>query len=372
MYVVNLKISNHEDAADLIKKYHTPLTTHFYNKEHFSSTEHLATPEEGREYLDLLLELAKTFPSNNLEFVRLNGACFLTVARLMAIAEIELSEHDKQHILDYTTVKYDSDYLNYACQIRDAYTMVRYISDFWDQVSMLESYYQEMSALLNQIGALPCFRLVKRLRLAHRCGWRQEWIREKSTLIEHDYVPRLCQGINSNYQTNLECAHPLIFYHRPNQIAGKLFSDQQTEDTVRTECESCDLYRQIGDENLARLLDLSPGFNMESFIFHPYTGEQIVGDERKQRALAIYPELTPYYDKFLLFDPSDNGDGYVSDSEIHRSIRGFAEIFDAEQYLPMANYSRRQKISSDHPESQMSAEELATANAILEFIESTK
>lgn len=373
MFVVDLKINNHQGAADFIAKCHTSLTTHFYDEGHFDSTEHLATPEEAREFLDLLLELAKTFPEDNPEFVRMNGACFNTVACLMSIAGIKLSEYDKQHILDYTTVKYDSEYLNYACQIRDASIMARQISDFWDQVTMLESIYQKAAALLDQIDATSRLRLIKRFRLGYQYSLWLDEIRAKAALIGHDYVPRLCGGINSNYQSQLEYTHPLIFYHYPSGITDKLFPDKQTEDEVRAEWESCGLHSQFGDEKLARLLDLLPGFSMIYFVFHPDTGEQIVGDDRKQQVLAAYPELEPYYDKYLTFDLAYNdGNGYVQEWELERSIRDLAEVFDAKEYLPVANYSRRQTLPRGHAEDNMSAEELSAANAILEFMESVR
>lgn len=373
MFVVDLKISDHQSAANFIAKCHAPLTTHFYDKGHFSSTEHLATPEEARECLDLLLELAKTFPKDNPEFVRMNGACFNVVASLMAIAEIKLSEYDKQHILDYTTAEYDSEYLNYACQIRDASIMIRQISDFWDQVTILESYYQEAATLLKRINATSRLRFIKRFRLGYQYSLWLDEIRAKSALIGYDYVPRLCDGINSNYQSNLEFTHPLIFYHHPSGITDKLFPDQQTEDEVRAEWESCGLHNQFGDEKLARLLDLLPGFSMSYFVFHPDTGKQIVGNDRKQQVLATYPELEPYYDKYLTFDLVDNdGNGYVQEWELEQSVRDLAEVFDAKEYLSTANYSRRQTLPRGHAEDNMSAEELSAANAILEFMEGVR
>ena len=378
MFMGFLEIRCHDDVTKITEALQTPLTTRFYDVDHFESAHCLATPAEAREYLDLLLELAKTFPEDNPRFIRYDGACFAIVARLMSIAGIKLSEYDKQHVLDYTTIKYDSDYLNYACQIRDADLMVDRIGDFWRFVALQEFHLQNAAQLNNQLANLSRLHFAKRLRLALELVRNLDRAENDAAFIFHQYEPRAREAINASYQSEMEHVYPLIFYHHPTKVTEKLFEDQQFERQILSEWQNCELHRKFDDKKLAQLLNLEPGFKTTVNVYHPETGEILFPkydakyERRREAILETYPELEPYYYPYIAFDFFDHSAGSSSEN-LRLIIRDLAGAFDAEAYLPMANYSQRETLlRKQYPKDEMSETELAMAETILEFMENAR
>lgn len=372
-------VKSHTDAQKLIEHFNTPLTTHFYETD-FSTDkgyDHLPSTAEAQEFLDLLLELAKTFPQdNNPEFIRISNIDFQIALGLMQMAKVELSEHDKKHILNYATTElFDCEYLNYANQIRDAWTVVNNTADFWESIVRHESYCAEYQNYEDKLNTTPRWRLIKRFRLAYKeCYWSDE-IRSHAALLIHNYGPRALRSINEVYQTDLKYGFPLVFYHPPKLIKGQSLFNDEIAEQAQHEWETCALHTQFGDEKFARLVDLMPSFCQSVWVYIPGTEKDINSFTECTR---YYPEIAPYYHLLrnnIWMAPSDgHGWGRFDKDRIEHFNKIIAEAFHCEEYLDQANTTSRPDLlpaDNRRPEDYMSPTELKTAQTILRFMEST-
>lgn len=369
-------VKSHDDARKLIKRFNTPLTTHFYEDGYCEAEKgryHLPSTSEAQEFLDLLLELAKTFPQdNNPEFIRVSNIDFSIPLSLMQMAKVDLSEHDKMHVLNYATTElFDCEYLNYSNQIRDAWTIVNHTADFWEQVVAHESYCAQLQIYKNRFNALSHWHLIKRYCLLRKILWWNNEITSHATSLCQDYGPRALSGINEVYQTNLEYGYPLVFYHPPKLQEGQSLFDEGISKQAQDEWKTCALHTQFGDEKFARLLDLMQSFCQSAAIYMPDTETPLYSFTD---CVQYYPELAPYHHLLRInidMVPSDGRDWDRFDKGcIKRLNQSIAEVFHCEKYLDQANTSFRRLLpTGDHPEDNMTPEELNIAKSILNFME---
>lgn len=285
---------------------------------------YIGSIEEAREYLNLLLELSQTFIATNetkdadmiiildrprRPFITTNetkdaDAILRKVLKLLSIAGISLSDHDKGMVRQYSASRaipavpdFDSPYLKAADRLLDATYLVDILVDLWQKILLQRDYTTKAIKYERLLKVTPRWRLVKRFLIATKY---QDCLQEieywQAHLHGHGfdpmYNPRYINTVNRLYGDGIEYGWPLIFYKSPLQAEQTFFDNPEEEAAVRAEWERSSLHH-FGDEHLWRLMVLHCGLNCSVTFCRPTNNREERGELiRSAKELhLIYPEF---------------------------------------------------------------------------------